>query len=215
MLRRIFAGHCERVAVILPHSKRLQPARLLSIQEKSAKFQIVALCCFLHCLVPCQALRHLVQRAAMHSWGAWGVAFELLSLTHVALTPPPWPAISTLLQAPNAPLESSKVAVKPALRLIKFAAAANSFLPVSDRTGTGGLVILPAVLPAAVDYRFADSKSTAGPARYDYFFRLQRFTDELKGGAAHSSHTRRFLAAAFGICCVRVTCRLAVFYVEV
>jgi len=120
-----------------------------------------------------------------------------------------------MLQAPNAPLESSKVAVKPALRLIKFAAAANSFLPVSDRTGTGGLVILPAVLPAAVDYRFADSKSTAGPARYDYFFRLQRFTDELKGGAPHSNHHECFQAAAFGTCCAGVTCTLAVFCIEV
>lgn len=91
------------------------------------------------------------------------------------------------LQAPNAPLESSKVGQKQALQLIKFAAAVNSFLPVSDTTGAGGLVILPAVLSAdqtgsesaaAVDYRFASSSKP----RYDYFFRLQRYTQELPGG---------------------------------
>lgn len=88
-----------------------------------------------------------------------------------------------MLQAPNAPLESSKVGAKQALQLLKFAAAANCFLPVGEASGTGGLVLLPAVLPApqgAMDYRFA------GPSgqqeAYDYYFRVQRYTDALPAG---------------------------------
>lgn len=88
------------------------------------------------------------------------------------------------LQAPNAPLESSRVAFKQALQLIKFTAAVNCFLPVSEASGTGGLVLLPAVLPAAtaaVDYRFAGTDRAQGAA-YDYYFRVQRLTSELPQG---------------------------------
>lgn len=88
-----------------------------------------------------------------------------------------------MLQAPNAPLESSKVGTKQALQLLKFAAAANCFLPVGEASGTGGLVLLPAVLPApqgAMDYRFAGPGSQQ--EAYDYYFRVQRYTDALPAG---------------------------------
>ena len=132
------------------------------------------------------------------------MCYMLLAPQHLRTGCPVWPHLILELlpcctspppgcpppQAPNAPLESSKVALRPALQLVKFAAAANSFLPVSDSNGTGGLTILPAVLPAAnkasaaepaaVDYRFAINR--ARQSGYDYFFRLQRCTQELPGG---------------------------------
>jgi hypothetical protein len=98
------------------------------------------------------------------------------------------------------------VGFKQALALIKFTAAVNSFMPVSQEAGTGGVVLLPAVLPAsspagpsngssssrraqeddaAVDYRFRDggSSSSKGQSAYDYYFRVQRYTQlELPGG---------------------------------
>lgn len=52
-------------------------------------------------------------------------------------------------QAPNTPLETTGVSPQPALALLKFAAAANMFMPLSPETGAGGLVILPAVLASA------------------------------------------------------------------
>jgi hypothetical protein len=105
------------------------------------------------------------------------------------------------------------VAFKQALQLMKFAAAANTFLPLSKTTGTGALVLLPAVLPAipaaqgtpggsssssnrdvpqaAVDYRFAQSASAAptGPQGYDFYFRVQRLTQDLPGGGCTSTST--------------------------
>jgi hypothetical protein len=90
-----------------------------------------------------------------------------------------------LLQSPNSPLEVSVTA--DLWPLLKFATAANTFLPVAAATGTGGLVMLPAVLPAvpaepapvAVDYRFDDAKQQLVP----YAIRLQRFTGNLPQGA--------------------------------
>lgn len=79
--------------------------------------------------------------------------------------------------------------------LLKFATAANTFLPLSASSGSGGLLLLPAVLPApepsaavAVDYRFEDQsmKQQLVP----YAIRLQRFTGGLpQGGADVDSHT--------------------------
>lgn len=94
-------------------------------------------------------------------------------------------------QSPNAPLESSKVGPRQALQLLKFAAAANCFLPVSEATGTGGLVLLPTVLPApqpaGVDFRFAAAAvGNGGQESYDYYFRVQRYTDALPAGGKHS-----------------------------
>ncbi|KAF6263315.1 hypothetical protein COO60DRAFT_1635331 [Scenedesmus sp. NREL 46B-D3] len=90
----------------------------------------------------------------------------------------------SLLQSPNSPLEVSVTA--DLWPLLKFATAANTFLPVAASTGTGGLVMLPAVLPAApaepapvaVDYRFDDAKQQLVP----YAIRLQRFTGSLPQG---------------------------------
>jgi hypothetical protein len=89
-----------------------------------------------------------------------------------------------VLQSPNSPLEVSVTA--DLWPLLKFATAANTFLPITPATGTGGLVMLPAVLPAApaepapvaVDYRFDDAKQQLVP----YAIRLQRFTASLPEG---------------------------------
>lgn len=89
-----------------------------------------------------------------------------------------------LLQSPNSPLEVSVSA--DLWPLLKFATAANAFLPTSRTTGTGGLVMLPAVLPTpsepaaavAADYRFDDQKQQLVP----YAIRLQRFTGKLPQG---------------------------------
>ncbi|WIA40088.1 hypothetical protein OEZ86_013500 [Tetradesmus obliquus] len=90
----------------------------------------------------------------------------------------------SILQSPNAPLEVSVTA--DLWPLLKFATAANTFLPVTAAAGTGALVMLPAVLPAvpaepapvAVDYRFDDAKQQLVP----YAIRLQRFTGSLPEG---------------------------------
>lgn len=72
--------------------------------------------------------------------------------------------------------------------LLKFATAANTFLPVSAQTGSGALLLLPAVLPAlepdavAADYRFEDQN--AKQQMVPYAIRLQRFTGNLAEGAS-------------------------------
>jgi hypothetical protein len=89
-----------------------------------------------------------------------------------------------ILQAPNSPLDVSVSA--DLWPLLKFATAANAFLPMDSATGTGGLILLPAVLPApqpssvATDYRFEDQKQQLVP----YSIRLQRLTSQLPGGEA-------------------------------
>lgn len=120
------------------------------------------------------------------------------------------PAIPPLLlplplQSPNTPLE---VAVSVDLwPLLKFATAANSFLPASPASGTGGLVLLPAVLPAAepsavaADYRFDDQKQQLVP----YSIRLQRFSGQLPAGARARVRARMRApwGCAFASACVR------------
>jgi hypothetical protein len=95
-------------------------------------------------------------------------------------------------------------------------------MPVSQEAGTGGVVLLPAVLPAsspagptkgsssssrrtqeddsAVDYRFRDGGSSSGGSKgqsaYDYYFRVQRYTQlELPGGEGSV-----FLGAILRLC---------------
>jgi hypothetical protein len=56
------------------------------------------------------------------------------------------------------------VSLQPALALLKFAAAANTFMPLRAGTCTGGLLLLPTVATAAaaVGSKGSDGSSSSG-----------------------------------------------------